>query len=155
MIWTNPFQLWADSLATGAAMARTGVRFGEMLAASAEVIDSRSRTIADACSDPLGADYGELSRMMPEKLDAFWEAGMAAADDLAAVQSMALASWSEMATLAARGKMPSAAQSRVLVARSSRMANRATAAAAKALIPVHTRATANARRLRGKRAKKP
>lgn len=151
MMWINPFQLWADSLAAGTAMARTGMRFGETMAASAEVIDSRSRTIADACRDPIAGDYRELGLMVPEKLEAFWEAHVAAAGDVAAVQVQIIEQWQQLARIAGGGRMPSPAEAKALAARSSRMAKRTTAAAGKALAPVHRRATANARRLRRSR----
>lgn len=148
MVWPNPFQFWTDSLAAGEAMMRTGLRFGEMMAASAEVIDHRSRVIGDACRNPFAADHAELGLMVPEKIEAFQEAATAAAADMAAAHSMLLRNWQEMTAMMVQGHLPTAAQTRALAERSSRIGRRTTAAASKALAPVHRKATANARRLR-------
>lgn len=152
MLWSDPFRFWSDALATGAAVTRTGLRFGEMLAASHEVIGHRSHIIGEACRDPLGADYPELERMVSEKVEAFWQAGTAVAEDIAAAQSLAWRNWQEVAALTAGGRVPSPAEARRLANRSGSIARRTGAAAAKALEPLHAKATANARRLRRPKA---
>ncbi len=149
-MWSDPFRFWTDVWAAGAEMTRTSVKFGEMAQASAEVIESRSRSIAAACRDPLGSDYRELARMVPEKLAAFQEAGAASLADIQAFQAAAMANWQQMTALAISGRPPSTAAMNAFANRTSQMAKRASAAGGKALAPVHSRATANARRLRKK-----
>ena len=128
-------------------MAETSTKVAETLQASGVVIESRSRTIATASSNPLAGDYNELGRMIPEKVAAFSQAGMAAFGDLQALQLEAVAQWQQMMGIAMRGRAATAAETAAMTTRSARMTRRATGAAAKALAPIHRTATGNAERL--------
>lgn len=147
-MWTSSFRLWSDLWSSAFTMAETGARFVEMAQASSEVIDARSRTLFDACCDPLRGDYGELGRMVPEKLGAAWQAGAASLGDIGALQAEMIAGWQQAASLALAGRPPTPAEIAASARRAGRMARRSAAAGAKALAPVHQRATGNARRLR-------
>jgi hypothetical protein len=131
-------------------MAQTGVKMTETMQASGEVIDSRVRTMAAAALDPLGGDYRELGRMVPEKVDAFTQAGATALDDLVAMQSAAMANYQQLVSIALKGRAPTPAEAEAMWARSCGIAARAMDSTGRALAPVHKRATANARRLRRK-----
>jgi hypothetical protein len=140
MIYT-PFDFWLTALRTGEKMQAT---FG----ASKEVIDSRLNTMADAARNPLSADYGELARMVPEKVDAFSKAGASVMADTFALQSAALANWNALVAMAWR---PASFGDWIEIAdRSARMAKRAAGSGSKALVPVHRAASGNAKRLRSK-----
>jgi hypothetical protein len=144
----STFDVWTSWWRNGAEMARTGMRFAEMVQAAGTVIDSRSRTMLAASQDPVNADHGELARMVPEKMQAFSQAGAVAFGDMCALQVDAFATWQQMWGIALSGRPASVAQIENLMQRSSKMADRMVGASGRALEPVHRRATANARRLR-------
>ena len=129
-------------------LATAGLKYGEMMDASAHVIRSRCGSIANAVQNPLEGDYAELGRMVPEKVDAFSRAGQAAFADLCAIQADALANWMHLGQIAAARRLPTSAETERIARRSSRVSARASAAAGKMLAPVHRRAMGNAKRLR-------
>ncbi|MBA3896273.1 MAG: hypothetical protein H0X36_03875 [Sphingomonadaceae bacterium] len=137
----NPYDFWLG-------MWRTGMRLTETMHASGAVIDSRSRAMMDAARDPLNGDYRELNRMLPEKVAAFSQAGASLAADFWALQTQAMANWSQMMTLAMNGRGVSLRDWMAMASRSSAMMTRTGRSGAKALAPVHRAATANARRLK-------
>ncbi len=141
------FDFWAGMWRSGVAMAETGIKLAETMQASGAVVDSRSRTMAAASRDPLNADYVELAKMVPEKVEAFSKAGMSAMADLHEIQSQALAHWQQVVGIALSGRMASPEQLGEMASRSSRMFERAARAGGRALAPVHLSATGNARRL--------
>lgn len=143
----TPFDLWAGMWRTGQDMLETSLKMAETAVASQAVIESRTRTMAEAVRNPLGADYAELGRMVPEKLSALAEAGAAAMDDVQAVQSMALANWQMLMGIAGSGKIPSANKLNSIAKRSTAIVERSARATGKALGPFHAGATGNARRL--------
>jgi hypothetical protein len=144
----DPFAFWSSLWRSGMTMAETGGKFAEMMRAATDVVDSRTRTMAAATRNPLTADYHELGRMVPEKVEAFSASARAAADDFQALQSESLAQWQAFGQIALRGRPPTAAELARLTARSARIIDRAAQAGGKALAPVHKRATANAKRLK-------
>lgn len=141
----------------GFQMAQTGVRAAETLAASADVIASRSTTIGAAMRSPLDADHAELGRMMPEKLDAFARSGAAIADAWWAMGSAWMREAHGLTTQAMRGRVPTIGEMAALSDRSAAYSLGAIEAGArlggKALAPIHRTATSNARRLRRKPAR--
>jgi hypothetical protein len=141
---------WADMVTSGMRMAQTGIRMTEAMTASHEVIDSRVRTMAEAAINPFAGDYAELGRMIPEKVDAFGQAGATALGDLLAMQAAAMANYRQMAALAFSGRAPTLAEAEAMWARSCGIAGRAMDSTGRALAPVHKRVTANAKRLRKK-----
>lgn len=140
------------------------MKTGEMALASAHVIDHRTRRMANAGLVPNARDRKEFTLMGQEKVEAAMESAQALALGMARVQQ-------EMATAAFQGWWNGAAaacsllgcktpldlvnaQTRLAqdaIAHSGKAGAQAasllTHAAAKGLKPVHSRATANARRL--------
>jgi hypothetical protein len=142
----------------GVELAEVSVKTGEMAAAAGTVIGRRVALMAAAAQDPLAGDYVELGRMVPEKVQAFTEAGAALFDEWWALQrdvgeymmfvGRALVSFrpplpGEMLELAERTSVHGA-----------RLAASAVAAAGVAIAPLHRHATANARRLSRRRRRR-
>jgi hypothetical protein len=146
----DAWSAWAGLWSSGLRLAETGMRMTEVMRASGEVIDSRVRTIAEAAANPLGGDYRELGRMVPEKVDAFSRAGATALGDLVAMQAAALANYQQMASIAFTGRAPTVAEAEAMWSRSLGIVTRAMDSTGRALAPVHGRVTANAKRLRKK-----
>ena len=148
----DPFTTWSRMLVAGSSVADTGRRLSETLSASQEVIAKRT----DMMQSPLTADYVELGRMIPEKVEAFSKAGIAVATGWWTMQAECLAEAQHVAVLAMRGRPPSLDEWSALASRNAahalRMMERGAALGAAALAPIHRSATGNARRLR-KRAK--
>jgi hypothetical protein len=145
---TDAWTAWVKLMDSGMRMARTGYKMGETMQASGEVIDSRVRTMAEAAADPLAGDYRELSRIIPEKVDAFGRAGATAFGDLVAMQSAAMANCQQMTAIALKGRAPTAAEAEAMWSRSCGIMTRAMDSTGRALAPLHSSVTANARRLR-------
>ena len=148
---TSPFDLWLGLWKSGARATQTSLRFAEMMSASSEVINTRCGTIANAMRDPLNGDYRELERMVPEKVEAFSRAGAVMWTDVGALQAGAFAAWSQGAALMLSGRPSTMAEAATAWTRSAAMIERSLDMGGKALAPIHRQATANARRLRGKR----
>jgi len=140
MFWMNPWTL-------GDALWRHAVAIGETAAASDAVIRHRTFTIDSAMRDPLGADYAELGKMVPEKLAAFSQSGMAMFDDMMALQSDCFAQWRDLTAVAMSGRPPSGKAIGRIERRSARIATKISRAGGRALAPIHATATANQRRL--------
>lgn len=144
----TPWDIWMGMWRSGVGMARTGLQVAETMQASRTVVESRCRTMGRAARDPLNGDYGELARMVPEKVDAFARSASSAWEDMRAIQSDMIANWQQAARLALSGRPPSRSDVETMWSRSTRATERAMGSAGKALAPVHRSATANARRLR-------
>lgn len=136
-----PFEFWLTAFRTSQKLAAT-------MTAASIVVDRRMQTMTEAAQNPLRGDYAELSRMVPEKVEAFSKAGASMIADIAALQAQAWANWSAMAALAAGGRGGNLADWIAIANRSSRMIERASEANGKALAPVHRAVTGNARRLK-------
>lgn len=67
----NPFIFWTRMMDATLELSRTGQKVSEMLVASHDVIGARSGMIRTALGSPLDADYVELARIVPEKVEAF------------------------------------------------------------------------------------
>jgi hypothetical protein len=115
----------------------TGLRSAETLVAADAVVRTRSRMIERAARSPLTGNYRELSRMVPEKVAAFGEAGGLLAAEWQAWQK-------EAAALAGSSGIDAAM-------RWTDAVTRLWAAPGLAMRPVHKQATANARRLSKRR----
>lgn len=133
----DPFSAWLRLWSVSAEMATTGLRAAEMLAASAFVVARRSALIDQATRTPLDADVAELSRMVPEKVDAFTRAALPLVSVWWKGQAAALGEFQRLAR---------AQQSMAL-----RTIEQGSRTGAAALAPVHRRATGNARRLSRKK----
>jgi len=131
-------------------MVRAGTMLGETLTATQSVVEHRSKTIENAMSDPLGADYAELGRMVSEKSEAFGAAGASLSRDWFAMQR----DWNAQAiALSAMmfGKHPGPRKAQAMMTRGQRLGSAALASSVRAMTPIHRAATANERRLGRKR----
>ncbi len=131
------FASWLRMVAAGAEMAKAAVHTGETFAAADRVIRNRSATIADALGNPIGADYAELGRLVPEKI----AASTRAIND---IMAESLVIWAE----AARSwQLPTYRHSTELMTRTMGLY-------AIGLKPFHTAVMGNDRRLRKKTRKR-
>lgn len=130
------FASWLRMVAAGAEMAKAAVHTGEAFAAADRVVRNRSATIADALGNPIGADYAELGRLVPEKI----AASTRAMND---VMTESLAIWAE----AGRSWQLPAYRSAELMTRTMNLY-------AIGLRPFHTAVTSNDRRLRNRKRKR-
>lgn len=69
---------WKRVMASGASMRHTGVQALETMEAAGEVIAARTPIIGMAMVFPMGGNHVELGMMIPEKVEAFSQAGLAA-----------------------------------------------------------------------------
>ncbi|WP_309602179.1 hypothetical protein [Sphingomonas sp.] len=138
-MWTEWQKMW-----------RAGTMLSETMVASHAVVEHRGRTIEDAMSDPLSADYVELNRMVSEKATAFGAAGLSLSRDWLAMQRDWRAQVSDVSAMML-GKLPSPQKTQAMMARSQRLSSAALASSVRAMTPIHRAATANQRRL----ARKP
>ena len=134
-MWTEWQKMW-----------RAGTMLSETLTASQAVVEHRGRTIEDAMSDPLSADYVELNRMVSEKATAFGAAGLSLSRDWLAMQRDWGAQVSDVSAMML-GKLPSPQKTQAMMARSQRLSSAALASSVRAMTPIHRAATANQRRL--------
>lgn len=149
-----PFVVWNE----------LAMKTGEMMLASAQVISHRTHRMAQAGAIPNARDRREFTLMGQEKVEAAQESALAMGSHLARMNSqLGVRAWQDM--VAAGSAMLSLAGSRTLtdvMARQAKLARTVSQSAASAsqlsdvtarlasrgLKPIHSRATANARRLR-------
>lgn len=148
----DPFTFYGRIAAAAFDIVGTAQRAGETVTASEEVIARRTTMMGDAVRSPLDGNYRELSRMVPEKLDAFGKSGAAIAADWWAMHSTLMAQARHVGTMAMRGRAPTFAEVAELSTSNIAFAlsafERAGAMSAKGLKPIHASATGNARRLK-------
>ncbi|WP_085809155.1 hypothetical protein [Sphingomonas sp. TZW2008] len=123
------FDMWMESCTVS-------LRLFETMAAAPAVVNARMPTIGAAAFDPLHGNWPELYRMVAEKTEAFMQASLSITGDMQAIQSEMLR------------PMRSAKSA---VASSARIQHHAVGAAGRALAPLHTAVTGNARRLQARR----
>ena len=129
---------------------RAGTMLSETMSATHAVVGHRRKTIETAISDPLGADYVELGRMVSEKTAAFGEAGASLSNDWFAMQR----DWSAQAMALSKvmmGQLPGPRAAQAMIVRGQRIGSAALASGVRAMTPIHRAATANERRLGKKR----
>lgn len=147
----SPFWLWSG----------LAVKAGEMLVASASVIAHRTHRMAKSSTPPCAVDQKEFTLMVQEKVDAVQESALATglammemgpAAALRNVRQM-MALTTDMMSLAASRTPAQALQRQVKLIgtltnkASGDMASDAARMTGKALMPLHVRATRNAKRL--------
>ncbi|MBT2186780.1 hypothetical protein [Sphingobium nicotianae] len=149
------FTSWTRLMAAGTSIAETGLRAFETARAAGEVIAARTPIIETAMRSPLTGDHRELARMVPEKVEAFSRAGSAAVSAWWTAQSAWMDHLQHFHAAALRGGVPTPADLGRLGERNTTALLEAVEAtvqlASDTLAPIHTKATSNARRLRGKR----
>jgi hypothetical protein len=151
--FANPFLLWVN----------LAMKTGEMMMASAQVIEHRTRRMAAAGSKPNASDRREFALMGQEKIEAAAKSahGMAAhmmtmnpfLGARAARQSLAAAT--AMMSLAGSRTVSQALARQAKLVRTmtqsagtaSRISGSSARLAQRGLAPIHARATANAKRL--------
>lgn len=147
----DPISGWSRLWAAGISMTDTGMRAVETLNAAKEVIAARTTIMHAAMHSPLTADHAELGRMMPEKFDAFSDAGLATVAAMWRAQSAWIDHAGLLGSFALRGRPPSPADLARLGDRMMSLALGSIEATAQigstALAPIHRKATDNARRL--------
>lgn len=148
----DPFTFYGRMVSATLDMIGTAQRASQTMTASNEVIARRTAMMREAAQSPLDGNYAELSRMIPEKVDAFSRAGAAIAGDWWAMQSAFLAQAQQFGALAMKGRAPTMAELADLSANNMALAlrtfERTGAMGAKGLRPIHASATGNARRLK-------
>lgn len=141
---TNPIaELWMWPLHA----ARLGSDWMETMLATQRVISARLPTIASAMQNPLAADHVELNRMVSEKVSAFGQSGRSVQTAGAVVRQAADANARALGRMAGGGMLWPAEWMALAEGNLAAMAAMAALPAA-ALAPVHSRVTANDRRLR-------
>lgn len=149
--WSN----WNRLMLSGWSAMETGARACETLKASGDVIAARSAIIGTALRSPLTGDYAELGRMVPEKVDAFSQAGSVILSAWVAGHSAWMRQMQDIGTMVMRGRPPTLAELAEHGSRSVTFALGSVDAGARlgrdSLAPLHRGATANARRLRRKK----
>lgn len=152
---TNTMDTGLTLMRAGFGMFEAGMKFSEMLLASHSVIGTRVDLIHKAARDPLSGDYAELGLMVPEKMAALTRSGAALAGQWRKVQGDLFDQWREfgmlMTDMPTPGKL--SAFGKGLSSRGTRTMVRSLEAGGLALAPVHKTVTANARRLKRRRAK--
>lgn len=147
----DPFTFWTRTMSAALDIGKTGVRSAETMRASGDVIASRSATMRDAIGSPMTADYGELMRMVPEKVGAFSKAGVAIMGECWTMQGAWMAEAQHVGAMMLRGRPPTVTEMSALSSRGAAYALRSIESGAKlgrvALAPIHKTAAANARRL--------
>lgn len=128
----SPF-LWFDIWMEGCI---TSLRLFETMAAVPAVVNARMPMIGIAAFDPLHGNWPELHRMVAEKAEAFAQASLSVTRDMQAIQS-------EVLRPMRSAKSASAS--------SARIQHHAVGAAGRALAPLHTAVTGNAKRLQARR----
>jgi len=155
-VFVSPFLLWVD----------IAMKTAEMMTASAQVIDHRTRRMAAAGPKPSARDRREFALMGQEKVEAAAKSAQGMAAHMLTMNPF-LGAGAAQQTLAAATAMMSLAGSRTVsqaLARqaklvrtmtqsagtASRLSSSSARLALRGLTPIHARATANAKRL-GKR----
>lgn len=128
----SPF-LWFDIWMEGCT---TSLRLFETMAAVPAVVNARMPMIGTAAFDPLHGNWPELHRMVAEKAEAFVQASLSVTRDMQAIQSEVLRPMRSAKSTAAS---------------SARIQHHAVGAAGRALAPLHTAVTGNAKRLQARR----
>lgn len=145
------FDTWSRLVSSSMSMGRTGMQAAETLTAAQKVVAVRAPMINAALLSPLTGNHAELSKMVPEKVEAFSRAGSAVIDALWASHGTWMDHMLHLGAMASRGRVPTLAEVSNLGERTAALALEAVEASvrlgAATLAPVHGKATANARRL--------
>jgi hypothetical protein len=151
------FSGWSRLMASGTLLAETGMLACETMTASNEVIAERSKVIGSALRSPLTGDVAELGRMVPEKVDAFGQAGSVTVAAFWSMQMAWVGQMQHLGSMAMRGRAPTFTELADLGNRTATFTlntiEASTRLGSDSLAPVHRKAMANARRLRRKGAR--
>jgi hypothetical protein len=150
----DAFAAWSRLMSAGLKVGGLGMRAADTLLAANTVIARRSDVIGAAVRNPAKADYVELSRMAPEKVEAFARSGSAVISEYWSMQASFFREMQNFGTMMTRGRLPTPRELGALSTLGSAYAvgaiERAVAMGDAALAPIHSGVTDNARRLRRK-----
>lgn len=142
-------------VAAATSVSGTGRDAAAMLGASQGVIAARTEIMAAAVASPLTADYRELARMAPEKIEAFAKAGSAASGVLIDQGAAWMQYGRDITLLMLRGRTPTASEAAGLFGRWTGLMIGSVEASARlasvTLAPLQKQVRANARRLNARR----
>jgi hypothetical protein len=145
------FQQWRRLAAAGVSMQAAGVEALKTMIGAGDVIAARGVIMSEAARSPLAANYGELGRMVPEKVAAASRAGLDAATLIWDNQSLWQRHMRHLGAMAMRGRPPTFAEWLDLAERNAALMVRSAEASAKigsaSLAPFSRQVKANARRL--------
>jgi hypothetical protein len=148
----HPFSTWSRMMTAALAIQRIALRSAETLTGSWDVIHVRLGIINDAGRSPCNADVGELSRMIPEKLDAFGRSGQSVMLDLTKMHAEWWSQAQRAGQLFVSGRTLTLSDAARLAGRVQEYGLSSVDAAVRmnraALAPVHRAAMNNARHLR-------
>jgi hypothetical protein len=148
----DPLNIYSRLLSAGLGMISTAQRVSETTSAAGHVIAKRTEMMGAAARSPFEGNYAELSRMVPEKIAAFSDAGVAMAGACWGIGLACMAEARNLHAMAAKGRAPTFAEWMAISSRNAnftvQMVERAGEAAENILRPIHAAATANAARLR-------
>jgi hypothetical protein len=149
---TDPFSYWTRLMASWRLAGATGAQVAETAGASHDVIKARSDLMRDALLFPLTADYPELARMVPEKLEAFSAAGTAVMTAWWKAQGDYLTQTSRLTRMMTSGRVMTPMEFAEQWYRANldllRTVESGSRLGRDVIKPIHQTATANARRLR-------
>ena len=74
---SNPYAAWMNAATSASQAGASLLKATELAVAATSVIGRRSWLGVQGAADPVNADYAELARLAPEKLDAFARSGAA------------------------------------------------------------------------------
>lgn len=142
---------WKRLMVSGVSIGHTGANALETMGAAGEVIAARMPIIGMAIAFPMSADHAELSRMVPEKAEAFSRAGLATVVSCCAAQAIWLKYLGYIGDRLLSGRTPTPCDVTDLGNAIAMVTVEAIEAAAQlgadALAPIHREAVANAQRL--------
>jgi hypothetical protein len=128
-------------------LAEVTLKAGETTCAAGAVIGARYGIISAALRDPLHADHAELGRIIPEKMRAISESGVAILEEWWAVAAEAGDYIAYLGRAMAAGPNDVFELADRTSAHSARLASSVIGVASGALAPFHEKTTSNARRL--------
>ena len=147
----DPVGHWNRYLAAGSLMRSTGQGAAETLDGANQVIAARAAIMGKAMVTPWTANYGELARMLPEKVEAFTRAGSAVAAVWEHNHSLWRRHMEHLGMMTMRGRAPTFAEVADLGERTALLMLRSVETTAKlgsaGLAPLRTQVRRNVRRL--------
>ncbi len=147
----DPLAIYSRMLSAGFGMISTAQRASETTDAARRVIAKRTEMMGATARSPFEGNYAELSRMVPEKIAAFSDAGVAMAGACWGIGLACMAEAKNVHAMAAKGRAPTFAEWMALGSRNVnftiQMVERASEASENILRPIHAAVTANAKRL--------
>lgn len=148
----DPFTYWSRVMRSWQMLGDTGEKLVKTASASRDVVAARTEIMQSAMLSPITADYGELARMVPEKVAAFSEAGNVISTAWWKAQTDGIGKAMRFSAASMTGRLTTPMDVAQFWADASLDTLRAMESGSRlgrdALAPVHRAATSNARRLK-------